>query len=413
MAITVFETEKIFKLDTASCSYVMAVRGQNRLVHLYYGAPVDDAQLNYLAEQRGKASFWAIPADETDDFSTDVMPMEYSGSGAADLRPCAVTTVDEDGDNVTDLRYDSYEILEGKPANPGLPATYLNAGDGAKTLKITLRDAVKDVYVDLYYTVFDFSPAIARWSVVRNEGKQVINVKRVMSGSLQFPHKDFDLMHMHGAWAREFNVERTPIAHTTQSVQSFRGSSSHIHNPEAGDEKLLEKFNADNGVASGVLSGKSYRVLDANDHGMVVCTQADGSQVLGYYDGQNFQDELLDKKARAGSCGVLPDGEGLVVYGGDLYLLNEDGVKLAGDSVTAFDIAPDGMHIAFSRRNDDGTVDILVGYWSGSRIINEKLTYKDLGIEVNAMYFSPNQDRLYLQGLDETGALTAYTFEFR
>jgi hypothetical protein len=54
-----------------------------------------------------------------------------------------------------------------------------------------------------------------------------------------------------------------------------------------------------------------------------------------------------------------------------------------------------------------------VGYWSGSRIINEKLTYKDLGIEVNAMYFSPNQDRLYLQGLDETGALTAYTFEFR
>ena len=38
---------------------------------------------------------------------------------------------------------------------------------------------------------------------------------------------------------------------------------------------------------------------------------------------------------------------------------------------------------------------------------------KDLGIEVNAMYFSPNQDRLYLQGLDETGALTAYTFEFR
>jgi len=159
--------------------------------------------------------------------------MEYSGSGSADLRPAAITTVDEDGDNVTDLRYHSCEILCGKPANPGLPATYLNEGDEAKTLKITLRDEVKDVYVDLYYTVFAFSPAIARWTVVRNEGKQVIDVKRVMSGSLQFPHKDFDLMHMHGAWAREFNVERTPIAHTTQSVQSFRGSSSHIHNPFA------------------------------------------------------------------------------------------------------------------------------------------------------------------------------------
>ena len=233
MTITVLEKEKIFKLDTSSCSYVMAVRGQNRLVNLYYGAPVDDAQLSHLIAQTGRASFWAIPADETDDFSTDVVPMEYSGSGSADLRPAAITTVDEDGDNVTDLRYDSYEILCGKPANPGLPATYLNEGDEAKTLKITLRDEVKDVYVDLYYTVFAFSPAIARWTVVRNEGKQVIDVKRVMSGSLQFPGKDYDLMHMHGAWAREFNVERTPIAHTTQSVQSFRGSSSHIHNPFA------------------------------------------------------------------------------------------------------------------------------------------------------------------------------------
>ena len=97
MTITVLEKEKIFKLDTSSCSYVMAVRGQNRLVNLYYGAPVDDAQLSHLIAQTGRASFWAIPADETDDFSTDVVPMEYSGSGSADLRPAAITTVDEDG----------------------------------------------------------------------------------------------------------------------------------------------------------------------------------------------------------------------------------------------------------------------------------------------------------------------------
>ena len=194
---------------------------------------------------------------------------------------------------------------------------------------------------------------------------------------------------------------------------TFAQEGHTLYLTEAGQEKLLEKFNADNGVAVGVLSGKSYRVLEANDKGLVVCVQADGAQSVGYYDGETFQDDLLDKKMRAGSCVVMPGGEGLVVYGGDLYLLDKDGAKLAGDSVTAFDMAPDGMHIAFARRNDDGTVDILVGYWSGSRIINEKLTYKDLGIHVNAMYFSPNQERLYLQGQDETGVLTAYTFEFR
>ena len=232
MAIKVFEQEQLFKLDTASCSYVMSISQSGRLLNLYYGAPIDTEQVKYLENTRERASFWAIPADE-EISSTEVMPLEYSGSGSADLRPCAVTTVDEDGDNVTDLKYVSYEVINGKPALPGLPATYLNEGDEAQTLKITLRDEVKDVYVDLYYTVFAFSPAIARWNVVRNEGKQAVDVTRAMSASLQFPGKDYDMLHLHGAWAREFNVERVPISHTTQSIQSFRGSSSHIHNPFA------------------------------------------------------------------------------------------------------------------------------------------------------------------------------------
>ena len=98
--------------------------------------------------------------------------MEYYGAGTADLRPAAIASADEEGDNVTDLLFDSYQVIEGKPDYSGLPHTYLNDGDGAQTLKITLRDKVKDLCVDLYYTVFDFSGAIARWTVIRNEGKQ-------------------------------------------------------------------------------------------------------------------------------------------------------------------------------------------------------------------------------------------------
>ena len=250
MAITVCEQCRVFKLDTASSSYVMGVMGQGHLVHLYYGAPIDDKQVQHLAAPRGRASFWAIPAGDADEFSTDVVPLEYSGSGSADLRPCAIGSVDADGDNVTDLRYDSYEILPGKPDNPGLPHTYLNDGDAAQTLRITLRDAVKELYVDLYYTVFDFSPAIARWTVVRNAGSQPVTLTRAMTGSLQFPGKDYDLLHLHGAWAREFNVERAPICHTTQSVQSFRGSSSHLHNPFAAI--LSKDATEDAGEAYGV-----------------------------------------------------------------------------------------------------------------------------------------------------------------
>lgn len=231
MAITVLADQKIFKLDTCGASYIMGVMGQGHLLNLYYGAPIDEAKLQYLVAIKSNASFSAVPAGEVNDFTTDVLPVEYSGAGSADLRPCAIATVDQEGDNVTDLRYDSYELIQGKPDLPGLPHTYLNPGDEAQTLRITLRDAVKELYVDLYYTVFAFANAIARWTVVRNRGAQALDLTRVMTASLQFPGMEFDLIHLHGAWAREFNFERTPIAHTTQSVQSFRGSSSHQHNP--------------------------------------------------------------------------------------------------------------------------------------------------------------------------------------
>ncbi len=231
MSIQVFEKENIFKLDTGNTSYIMSVMDDGHLLHLYYGAKLNEADLTYLGTPHSRVSFWAIQPGS--DYSADSMALEYSGSGTADLRPCSVTTVDEDGDNVTDLRYDSYTLSSGKPKLPGLPCVYLNEGQEAQTLCITLKDAVKDLYVDLYYTVFAFSNAISRFTVIRNEGKQAEILEKAMTSTLQFHGKDYDLIHLHGAWAREFNVERSPISHTTQVISSFRGSSSHIANPFA------------------------------------------------------------------------------------------------------------------------------------------------------------------------------------
>ena len=89
------------------------------------------------------------------------------------------------------------------------------------------------------------------------------------------------------------------------------------------------------------------------------------------------------------------------------------GATLVQSNITAFDIGSDGMHIAYAVQNEDGSVDIRIGYWGGSRIINDRLTYKDIGINVDTMYFSPDLEKLYLQGQDGNGALRAYTFEFQ
>ena len=71
------------------------------------------------------------------------------------------------------------------------------------------------------------------------------------------------------------------------------------------------------------------------------------------------------------------------------------------------------MHIAFAKLNDDGTTDIRIGYWGGARIINDKLTYKDFSVAVGRMFFSPDMHKLYLQGADDGGVLSAFTFEFK
>jgi len=194
---------------------------------------------------------------------------------------------------------------------------------------------------------------------------------------------------------------------------TFAQDGHEVYFTAAGEDKQLEMLDADSGSAATVLADKTYRALAAGEGGMVVCTQSDGAEALGYYDGSTFREALLSMESRTNSCHVLKNGKGLAAYGGDLYLLDEKGVSLAGADVLAFDLCPDEMYVAYAQRNADGTVDIRTGYWSGSRIINDKLTYKDIGVTVNAMYFSPDLSKLYLQGRDEGGQLTAYTFEFR
>ena len=48
MAILFDAEKKIFKLDTASSSYVFAVHDSGRLLHLYYGAYLPDCDMRYL-----------------------------------------------------------------------------------------------------------------------------------------------------------------------------------------------------------------------------------------------------------------------------------------------------------------------------------------------------------------------------
>ena len=86
-----------------------------------------------------RVSFSANP-DEDTTFTLDDCPMEYPAYGNTDLRMPAFLIQLDNGTRITDLSYESYEIISGKPKLSGLPCVYTESEEEAQTLLITLKD---------------------------------------------------------------------------------------------------------------------------------------------------------------------------------------------------------------------------------------------------------------------------------
>ncbi|MCL2034075.1 MAG: alpha-galactosidase [Oscillospiraceae bacterium] len=214
------------RLDAHKSSYVMGVTAQGYLLHLYYGKKLSDTDMPGVLRKENFAWYPQKPGETL----LDKLPLEYSASGMADLRPPALSVEWADGDNIADLRYEKLQIIAGKPMLEGLPSTYVEDDEEAHTLKIVLRDA-KGLRCCLFYTAFGRYNAITRHTVLKNDSEQDIFIHRILSASIDMPHRDWKLLHLHGAWIREFTQEVLPVGYCTQSISSRKGASGHQHNP--------------------------------------------------------------------------------------------------------------------------------------------------------------------------------------
>ena len=231
MAILFDAEKKIFKLDTASSSYVFAVHDSGRLLHLYYGAYLPDCDMRYLLDRGYFVSFTPDAAGYVGtEFSPDTQPSEYSCNGTGDFRISALQIRNADGNIATDIRYVSHRILSEKPALPGMPSLRDENGD-SETLEVTTLDQTTNAEVKLYYTVYKDLPVMTRHAVVTNTSDRTMELERVFSACLDFNTMDYDMVHLYGKWAKERTVTERPLCHGIQSIQSKRGSSSHNHNP--------------------------------------------------------------------------------------------------------------------------------------------------------------------------------------
>ena len=282
MAVRFDEKKNLFTLQTLDSTYQMKVDDHGVLLHTYYGAAADETDFSYLIgpEDRG---FSGQPGDEKKNrtYSMDYYPLEYPVQGNGDFRVKALKAGFEGEVPALDLRFVSYEQGKGKYSLPGLPALFEAEAEEAETLKITLKDWVEEIYVTLFYGIFEKKNIITRAASIENRSGKNVVLKRTLSLGLDFLEGDMDLIHFYGKHAGERQFERRNLPHGITEISSSRGTSSHHHNPFVilCDRDTTEDFGNAYGI-SFIYSG-GFRIQMEKD-------QVDGIRLVCGIDDEEF-----------------------------------------------------------------------------------------------------------------------------
>lgn len=230
MAITT--NNNVFTLHTKKSTYQMKVDDKGILLHTYYGKSTDNTDYSYLIVSADRGFSGNIDgAGDDRTYSLDYYPQEFPVCGSGDYRVNCLQAAFDSGVSDCLLTFDSYKIYHGKYALKGLPAMFAVDEDNVDTLEIVLRDTYEELFVHLYYGVFEAYDVITRAAVIENKSNKDVRLSRVMSACVDFNRSDMDMIHFYGKHVGERQTERTALFHGITELRSTRGTSSHHHNP--------------------------------------------------------------------------------------------------------------------------------------------------------------------------------------
>lgn len=272
MNITYHEASRSFRLDAGDSSYIIGIVGQEGFLgHAYYGPTIGADDVTYLF---GIGRDYAEPTEEMRDRSSflDAFPMEYAGDGVGDYRESAIGITDAGGHHGVQLTYRGHRIYTGKPKLTGLPATFATEAE-AMTLEIDVTDETLRLEGTLIYTVFADNGAITRSMRLTNASDEPIYLDKVMSLCMDVPDEDYEMLSLHGSWARERRIQCRPLGYGKSSINSTRGESSHQEHP------FLALVGKTTTQESGPVYGFHF-VYSGNFLGQVEKSQFDSLRVL-------------------------------------------------------------------------------------------------------------------------------------
>lgn len=230
MGIKFYEQERVFKLDTSNTSYLIGIVDEENFVgHIYYGRKIEDYDLTYLMRIE-EAPF--IPSQNNRDRLSfyDTFPTEYSTHGIGDFREDCIAVETLAGHTALQLGYISHKIYAGKPKLENLPATF-GSEEECTTLELLCKDEILNLEVTLIYTTFEDVNVVTRSVRIMNTGAETIYLTKVLSACLDMDNNEFDLITLHGSWARERHIQRRAVGFGKQGVSSSRGETGHQDHP--------------------------------------------------------------------------------------------------------------------------------------------------------------------------------------
>ncbi len=235
MAIRCYENvseavKKLIKIDTKKTSYVIgAVDEEMFLGHIYYGALLNDYHLAHALRILEPPFIPSLHNRERASF-LDSFPMEYPAHGLGDYREDCISIETKGGNTGLSLQFVSCKIYEGKPGLSGLPASF-GGKDECTSVEILCRDSHTGLEAVLLYTAFEEADVITRSVRVVNGGEESLYLTKVYSACLDMDNEDFDVVSLHGSWARERQIQTVPVSRGKFCVESVRGESSHQDHP--------------------------------------------------------------------------------------------------------------------------------------------------------------------------------------
>ncbi len=261
--------KNVFYLNTENTSYIFRITEFLHPEHIYYARRIIDEDIEALVFKHTAITGSSVVYDESDQtYCLDVIPLEYSGMGRGDFRHSPSEIKMPDTTYTTDFVYDSFSITKGAMNSSELPLSY-GDDDECETLLVTYKDKLYDLYLYMYYTVYEKSDVITRRVILKNNEKSPVIIRRLMSMMIDLSGTDYSMLTLDGGWIKESHIHTRKLSYGLYVNKSNTGSSSNRHNP------AIMLFKENSSETSGeayafnlVYSGNHYEAAEQNQNGM-------------------------------------------------------------------------------------------------------------------------------------------------